>query len=104
MGFRVWEIFYMNTPYLLICVEKPKEERNPLSAKRGPEWPRWFSFVEELENLNLPTSSIQRLSENTFLIPLNQFASVAARVLALPALQAIPFQVFYLESAPQPCS
>jgi hypothetical protein len=104
MGFRVWEIFYMSTPYLLICVEKPKEEPTHRPGQLKIEWGRWHGFLEDVNKLLQPFSGIERPTENTLLIPLSQFVSVAARVLALPTLQAIPFQVFYLESAPQKCS
>jgi hypothetical protein len=94
----------MSTPYLLICVEKPKEKPDSLSAKPSEQWPRWFGFLKELETLSLPASSILRPSENTLLIPLDQFVSAGAKVLALPALQGMEHKVFYLETEPRQCS
>jgi hypothetical protein len=94
----------MNTPYLLICVEKPKEKPDPLSAKLSPEWARWFSLLQDIERLSQPPANIQRPTENTLLIPVDQFVSVGAKVLALPALQGIDHKVFYLENEPRQCS
>jgi hypothetical protein len=92
-------------PYLLICVEKPKAKWNPTSVQPPDlEWRRWFGFLEDAEKLILQTSDIERPTENTFLIPPGQVASVAAKVLGLAESASVLYQVFFLESVPQKCS
>ena len=98
------EFFYMSTPYLLICVEKPKEEPDARNAARKLEWGRWFSFLAELDMLKVTIPSADKPAENIFLIPLDQIVSHGTVVLEVLRRLQIDHKVFYLESAPQPCS
>ena len=89
----------MSTPYLLVCVEKPKspEDRKTL------EWPHWYALLEEYEKLGLKDAGVQRPIENVWLFPLNSCMRAATRFLGTSALKNFDYKLFLLDGEPVAC-
>jgi hypothetical protein len=91
----------MNTPYIMVCVEKPKTS----NERTDQDWPRWHILLEQSTKLLLvPGLKIEQPIENIWLIPVNESLLLASKFLELCSASGLAYKVFWMESHPSLCS
>jgi len=87
----------MNTPYLMVCIEKPKLA----DSRTDPMWPRWHGFLEDgTALLATPNAAVERPVENVWLIGLDTGLQFATKLLALCEKSGLPPQLFLMPEKP----
>jgi hypothetical protein len=93
----------MNTPYLMVCVEKPTQLLDDDRHRENPQWLRWLHLSRDAKIALKPSETLLQLAENVWLFDAINNLSDYKKFVEICESYHAPCKSFLLESKPAPC-
>jgi hypothetical protein len=93
----------MNTPYILILVEKPSQYPKEGHGRESQQWPEWLRYVDVRAKIATLCEHNKLLPEFAVLLPLPSALHKAMSYLHDPLVANLHPTVIYMDSIPYIC-